>query len=486
MRRPGICAAAAVLAACVHIPEKTPEPRLPSRAPLADAPAVTAAAAGPGARVPGARWPDAEWWRRYQDPALDEIVRLSLASAPSLSAARARFEVARASVREVGAAAGAHVDVSVDVSRQRLSDNGLFAPEILGFNWYNQADLGLQASYTFDWWGKQRAAVRSAVDTARARDAESSSARLTLVSSILDTYFGWQSDQARLKLALQRVANAERREAIDVARVKAELDSPDTVREVHALVGAARDQVAALEGSARLRIVALAALTGLAAAELPRLTPQDLPTVAAELPDNLGIDLLSRRADITASRWRVEAARSSADSARADFYPDVSLKALAGLSSLQLGKLLEAGSAVPAISAAVHLPIFDAGRLSARYGATRSQLSSAVADYQDTVNNAAKDVATQVTTRQQVLAQRAIRIGSVSDAQTLYRAAQARVAAGLTDLRPQLEAEQNVLVQQDTLLQLNAAAVAVDVALQRALGGGYDATVTPMPTQKTS
>jgi outer membrane protein TolC len=51
-------------------------------------------------------------------------------------------------------------------------------------------------------------------------------------------------------------------------------------------------------------------------------------------------------------------------------------------------------------------------------------------------------------------------------------------------LRPQLEAEQNALSQQDALLQLNAAALALDIALQRALGGGYEATATSMPTQK--
>jgi outer membrane protein, multidrug efflux system len=477
MKRWLVCfASVASLAGCIHVPEKPPEPKLPLKAPIAGLASESSS---------GARWPEPEWWKRYQDPTLDEIVRLSLASSPSLSAARSRFDIARASVREIGAAVGARVGLQADLSRQRLSDNGLFPPELLGFNWYNQADLGLQASYTFDWWGKQRSAVRAAVDTARAREAETSAAHLTLVSSIVDTYFGWQADQARLQLAHRRVANAERREAIEAARVRAELDSPDKVREVHSVVGDARDQIAGLEGSAKLRIVALAALAGLPASELPRLEAKELPAVPLDLPDNVGIDLLSRRADITASKWRVEAARSSADSARADFYPDVSLNALAGLSSVQLGRLLQAGSSAPSMSAALHLPIFDAGRLSARYGSTRFQLNSAVADYEDAVNNAAKDVATQVTTRQQLLAQRTIRTGALADAQTLYRATQSRARAGLTDLRPQLEAEQNALAQQDALLQLHAAALSVDVALQRALGGGYDATVTSTPTLKT-
>ena len=76
---------------------------------------------------------------------------------------------ARHWVRSAGAAAGAHVEGNASFDRQRLSENGLFPPELLGFTWYNEADLGLQASYTFDWWGKQRDAVQAAVDFALER-----------------------------------------------------------------------------------------------------------------------------------------------------------------------------------------------------------------------------------------------------------------------------------------------------------------------------
>ena len=106
----------------------------------------------------------------------------------------------------------------------------------------------------------------------------------------------------------------------------------------------------------------LAALVGRSVSELPPLTPKPLPAFPGALPDNVRIDLISRRADITASRWRVEAAERSLASARAEFFPDVSINALLGVSSLDVGKLLEYGSRVPQVSAAIHLPIFDAGQ----------------------------------------------------------------------------------------------------------------------------
>src|SRR5258708_18090593 len=114
----------------------------------------------------GGDWPAKEWWKRYQDPTLDQLIELGLASSPTLATAHARYDSARQSVRIAGAESGVRVDASADAQRQRLSDNGMFPPRLLGFTWYNQFDLGLQASYTFDWWGKQRDAIEAAIDQA--------------------------------------------------------------------------------------------------------------------------------------------------------------------------------------------------------------------------------------------------------------------------------------------------------------------------------
>ena len=422
----------------------------------------------------GGDWPAAEWWKRYQDPTLDQLIELAVGSSPTLAAAHARFDSARQSVRIAGAASGARIDANTDFERERLSDNGLFPPRLLGFNWYNQADLGLQASYTFDWWGKQRDAVEAAVDQAHAAQAERSAAALTLASSIADTYFGWQSDEDRIALARERAALVEREGSIAAARVKADLDAVDDTRRAELALAAIREQIAALEGSAQLRVVALAALVGRSIAELPPLQAKPLPAVSGNLPDNVKIDLISRRADITASRWRVEAAERSLDSARAEFFPDVTINALLGLSSIDVGRLIEYGSRVPQAGAALHLPIFDAGRLKARYGASRSAIDAAVADYQDTLVGAARDVATQASTRAQIAAQRTQRLIEADAARQLQSNAAARVRQGVTDPRPELTAAESSIEQRDALLQLDAAALSADIALQRALGGGYE------------
>lgn len=454
---------ALICASCAGLPAKQKPAQLSGAVPLDSLD-------GAGGGV----WPAKEWWTRYQDSTLDQLIKLATATSPTLATAHARYDSARQSVRIAGAASGARVDAVADVDRQRLSDNGLIPPQLLGFYWYNQADLGLQASYTFDWWGKQRDAVEAAMDQAHAAQADRSAAALMLASSIADAYFGWQADQSRLALARQRADVVQQEGAIAAARVRADLDSADTTRRSQLDLAAAREQIAALEGSAKLRVVAIAALVGRPPSELPALQAKPLPEFPGNLPDNVKIDLISRRADITASRWRVEAAERNSDSARAEFYPDVTINALLGLSSIDVGRLLEYGSRVPQASAAIHLPLFDAGRLKARYGATQAAIDSAVAAYQDTLVSAARDVATQVSTRAQLAAQREQRAREVDAALQLRDSASARVRQGITDSRMELTATESWIEQRDALLMLDAAALSADIALQRALGGGYE------------
>ncbi len=126
-----------------------------------------------------------EWWKRYQDPTLDRLIEHGARQIHRrLATAHARFDPRASRCGSRRAASGAHV------KRQRrcsiasgLSDNGIFPPQLLGFTWYNQSDLGLQASYTFDWWGKQRDAVEAAMDQAHAAQADRSAAALMLASS---------------------------------------------------------------------------------------------------------------------------------------------------------------------------------------------------------------------------------------------------------------------------------------------------------------
>lgn len=463
------------IGAC-SIPPKPDRPVLRDEAPLA----------GLGVAHGGA-WPDPQWWHRYHDAQLDDLEEKGLAAAPSLATAQSRFQTAMRSIEVARASGHASVQANAQVQRQRLSEHGLIPSQFLGFTWYNQGDLSLQFQYDFDFWGKTRAAVEAAVDEAHAAEAERSAAALMLTTAIADTYFGWQADQEHIALAQATVATLDRSRALSAQRVARGIDAPDTLHEADAQLASARELDATYGGAAQIHQAALAALLGIAPAELPHLDAHPLPAVDAVLPDKLGLDLLARRPDIAASRWRVEAAMRKVDQSRAQFYPDISLGAMVGLSSIDLAKLFTAGSRTAGFGPALHLPLFGLDQLHAAYGVSQAQLQAAATQYDAAVVDAARDVATQALTLAQIDARRDEHAARIGAAAALEKTAAARVRQGVSDDRKLLAAHAQVLQQRDAQAALDAQAVSAQIALTKALGGGYrmpnpDAAQAPAPT----
>lgn len=463
------------LAGCAAAPARLGAPALRDDAPLA------------GLQTPvRAGWPAAQWWHQYDDPQLDGLMDRAMQQSPDLALAQSRVQHAEQSAKLAAAQLGLSVNGSAQVSRQRLSDHGLIPSQFLGFSWYNQADLGVQLQYDFDWWGKKRATMEAALDRARAAEAQRSAAALAIQYAVADTYFGWQADQARLQLADQLLATQQQFTHIAELRVRQGVDLPDEAQKARAQLAAIREMRVALDGSAKIRRAALASLLDIAPAELPELQVRPLPAIERGVPANGGLDLIARRPDIAASRWQVEAALKQTDAARAEFFPDISLTALAGLSSIDMGKLLTAGSRTFALTPALHLPIFNGGALEANYGVSRAQLDAAVAQYNSTVLTAAREVATQALSAEQVAARQHEQQAQLDADQRLLANAQARARQGVRDLRESLGAQAALLQQRDAATQLQAQALSTDLTLIKALGGGYrtaaEAVISPSPS----
>ena len=457
-----VAALVLLVAGCTSAPARLDQPALRDSVPLA------------GLELPTRDgWPQSQWWRVYHDDQLDALMARAMAQAPDLAVAQARVRSAEQSARMAAAQAGLSIAGQAQVARQRITDHGLIPSQFLGFSWYNQADLGTQLQYDFDWWGKKRASIESALDQAHAAMAQRSAAALSIQYAVANTYFAWQADTARVQLAQQAVTAQQQLAHIAQLRVAQGIDPPDSAPTARAQVAAAREMLVALEGSAQIRRAALASLLGIAPSDLPPLQPQPLPAVEAGLPADAGLDLLARRPDIAANLWQVQAALRQTDVARAQFYPDLSISAMAGLSSIELDKLLTSGSRVFAVTPALHLPIFSGGRLQANYGIARAQLDSAVAQYNATVATAAREVATQALGAQQTAARARQQEVQLQASVQLLANAQARQRQGVRDAREALGAQAQLLQQRDTAVQLQAQAVATDLNLIKALGGGY-------------
>jgi NodT family efflux transporter outer membrane factor (OMF) lipoprotein len=219
----------------------------------------------------------------------------------------------------------------------------------------------------------------------------------------------------------------------------------------------------------------LAALAVLPPDAFDSLSPRLSTVAAVAIPEVVPADLLGRRADIVAARWRIEAATGDVKSARAQFYPNINLTAFAGFSAIGFDRVLRSGSEQYGVGPAISLPIFNSGRLRANLRGRAADLDAAVETYNGNVVDAVHDVADQIGSARSIERQQRQQAEALVSAEAAYDIATQRYRAGLSTYLTVLTAETNVLAQRRLGVDLRARALDVQMQLVRALGGGYAA-----------
>ncbi|MFZ6648488.1 efflux transporter outer membrane subunit [Undibacterium sp. TJN25] len=437
---------------------------------------IASAQVAAGIRLAREGWPDRQWWTQYGDAQLNSLVAQALSASPTLEVAAARIDAARASLEFNNADKGANINLNAQANRQRYSSNGLF-PAPIGGATYSETILQVQARYDFDWWGKHRAQIASALGETNARRADYAQAEQTLAAAIAQSYFSLQGGWAQLANLRQTIAIQNSLVADKARRIASGLATADQQRMAESDLSMLNRQAAQLEAQAGMEKEALRALVAGDSNALAGLKPQQLADVPHTLPASLGMELLARRADLQAARWRVEAALSSVDAAKAAFYPDISLTGSVGLDSLSLDKLFAGNSRTLFIGPTLTLPLFDSRRLEARLGSVRSERNEMIADYNQSVFNAVRDVAQQAVNMRGVENQIAQQDEVVHASRDLLKTAQARLKQGLAERGAVLNAELALSKQEYASLQLKDQQLQTEVSLVKALGGGYRADV---------
>jgi NodT family efflux transporter outer membrane factor (OMF) lipoprotein len=250
---------------------------------------------------------------------------------------------------------------------------------------------------------------------------------------------------------------AEQRQAeADPLQAKADLTAIDEQ------IALTRNRLAALAGAGPDRGLALT-------------RPNAAALKAVGVPAELAANLVGRRPDVAAARWRAEAAASRIKESRAAFYPDINLAAFIGTQALHFGKVFASGSDIGSVGPAVSLPIFDGGRLRAGLHGAEADRDAAVASYDAAVTEAFHQVADVVASSKALQAQISDSRAALAASEDAYRIATLRYKGGLATYPTVLLAEQGVLRRRRTVADLDARALALDVQLVRALGGGYRA-----------
>jgi NodT family efflux transporter outer membrane factor (OMF) lipoprotein len=457
-----------VLAGCVLPPKETPHLRQLAN----DDVGLTGAAAVPAADG---------WWDSFQDPQLDRLIRLGAKDSPTLAQAQARVGEALAQVQSAQAGLLPKANLDASALYQRAPENYLIPPPLAGHSfWMGQA--GASLSWDLDFWGRQADAVHRAQDLTQSARLELDDARLMLAGAISQAYIELYRDYALADIAARSEAQRQNIVNITRRRVAAGLDTQLELRQAEGQLPQARVARAQAQSAADLAVHQLATLTGQGAdayASIQR--PVLLVEAAVPVPTTLPINLLARRPDVLSARLTVDAADAQRLAAKAAFYPDVSLRALAGIGAFGMNNLVQWSARGYGAGPLISLPLFDGGRLRAQYRGSEAQLDAAIAGYNDTVLRAVQQTADQITRLDALAREQLDQQQTLEANEAAYRLAEERYKAGLASYLSVLNAETQVLTARQSMVDIRTSQAASRVTLLLAVGGSFDPRAADAP-----
>ncbi|MFC3129162.1 efflux transporter outer membrane subunit [Coralloluteibacterium stylophorae] len=459
--------AACVLSGCVSMGGLAPGGR------VHDADALATAASFAAVRVSPGAWPRRDWWTDLEAPALDGLIVEALQGNPDLDLAAARVRQAQARAAAADAARLPTLGANAGLATVHLPESLVPAP--IGGSTETSAMVRLDANWEADLWGGQRAAYAAAVGSARAAEIDANAARLTLSVQVASAYAELAQAGTDRRIATAELERAQHTLSLVDQRVQAGIDSRLQLRRAEAAVPAARQEIEAANQRIDAARNALAALLGAGpdrgqAIALPEpLSPLDLA-----LPSTLPSDLLARRPDLVAARWRVEAADRGVEAARTEFYPSFNVMAIVGSVAGSAGDLFTAASGLGLATPGFSLPLFDGGRLRANLDAADADYDLAVADYNSRVVAALREVADRVSAIRSLDVQAVQQADAVAAARSAYDLAQQRYGGGVGNLLDALDAQAVLFQTERRAAAIDAQRIEASIGLVQALGGGFD------------
>jgi NodT family efflux transporter outer membrane factor (OMF) lipoprotein len=459
--RPTLIALTLTLAGCITPPKLDP----PQQAITAERLGLTAQSVSPAGQA---------WWSAFHDPQLDRLMQQALADNPSLSQALARVREAQSLADVTRAGLAPSVSFNAHETRQRFSGHDVIPPPYAGTQQW-QGREGLDLSWDIDFWGRQASLLKQARSQATAASLDVAGARLALSAAVAQAYIDLYRDDALAEVAQRAEDQRQRILEITRRRVQSGLDTNVELREASGAVPEAHVELLQAQAAAALDIHQLAALSAQGATAYAQVQRPTLdPAAVLPLPAALPADLLAHRPDVLAARDRIEAAHAGEAAAKAAFYPDINLLAFAGTSAIGLDNLLNAASGAYGAGPALHLPLFDAGRLRAQYRGAAAEIDQAVAAYNQSLLQAVRETSDQLSLVAALNAQIVQQQRSLDDAEAAYRLAEERYQSGLSSYLTVLTAETAVLSARREHVALLSGQAVAHVNLLVAVGGSFD------------
>jgi multidrug efflux system outer membrane protein len=432
---------------------------------------------------PSASLPRGEWWKVFDRAELDRLESLAATNNQNLAATAAQVEQARALVKVARADFFPQLSAQPSYVRQGTSFNAPQNGKAAGAAYtYNTFMAPLDLNWELDLWGRVRRESESAQAHFMAVADDFASAKLLLQAEVASDYFMLCALEAEHALVADTITTYRRSLELTQNRRQGGIASDLDVAQAETQLRVAEAELPALELQQETLLHALATLCGQPATGF-QLAPDNLMTNAIpNLPVSLPSELLERRPDIAAAERRMNAANADVGVAKSAFYPQVYLNGGAGYESLSANSLFDWPSRVWALGPSVNFPLFTGGRNRAQLAAARAAYDGTVANYRETVLTAFQEVEDQLSAQRLLAAQFDAQSAAVAAAQHTLDISNNRYQAGLDTYLDVATAQSVTLSNERTVVQLAGQRLVAEVALIKALGGGWQ----PLGVGKTS
>lgn len=416
------------------------------------------------------------WWKRFGDERLDRLIERALADNPDLGIALARIEQSRALRQGARAELFPRVGAATGAQRQNNPFPGLAS----GIR-YNLFELGFDALWEIDLFGRQRRKLEAAAAEADASEAQYAQALTTLTADLGRSYVEYRSLQNRLRIArdtleaqrhtlrlTERLFGEGLGSRHDVVRARAQ--ATDTAAQIPVLdaeVASAARQIEFLAG----------AEPGALAADLN--APGPVPSASGDTILATPAAVLRHRPDIRNAERRLAAATALQGAAIAERFPKISLSAFLGLRNVELETLFKSAAFSYGTAANLLQPLFNAGRIQAGVDLADARQKEAYLAWRKTVLDALRETESAWARYVGEAEKKAIVARAVEDLRESVELSKLRYREGVASFLEVLDA-QRALYAADMELALSEAAVATDlIAVYKALGGGANASEPP-------
>jgi len=417
-------------------------------------------------------WPTEHWWQAYQDTQLDKLVDKSLHEHPDLKKATARIALSTAMAEQAYAATLPNIGGKVSSSRERFTELSFIPKPWAGrFNWNNQATVDM--SYNLDLWKQQKSAWLAALDETHVAEAEMQQVKIELTAAMVKSYIRLAAEYQWRDLAEEELDDLRHEISIAKKALAAGLNTQLNLSRLEARLPAAQNKLVQIELHLTLLKNQMAALSGDGPGAGEGITRPTLHLSASiGLPDQLPANLIGRRPDIVAARWRVQAAQKHIQSAKAAFYPNINLLGYIGFQALAFSGLFSSAGLVGNLGPAMSLPIFDGGKRRANLSAETAMYDMAVEDYNATILKALEGISNQLSVLNTVVTETDNTQQALEKSEQAHRLALKNYRAGLSNLIESLQTNELVLQQKSILVGHEAVRLEAYAALMLALGGG--------------